>query len=1125
MTRIAAALVLIAGTLFPQDPAALIEQLRSDDLAVRERAFADLENLGAAAEEALKKAAKDPDAGVAHAVGKLLRIVELERTLSPALKKEFPGIARRLGRGMPEEWTRIYLDVASAAPDKAGVVAYASLTRADLEPLAANALRYAPKPDDRKFVASRVAEWQHRSALPCLLEMLRDADREIRRTARNALQTLVGRGIVELYMAELASKPTLLVESLDATYFPLQAYDAILPIVHHADDDTRENAVDILEELGVADAVAEVPAMFRMESVEARLQGLELLAALGDAESAAIAIPLLADKNDRVRIRAFKYLRGKVPIPVETLCRLIEDPDTDVRGDVLRQLKPEDGPAVFPSVRKCLDSESTRLTRYALEAMARLKDPETVDRALKILREGKVAGRIDAMGVLGSVAPERAAETIRPLLESETEPPGIREAAFETLERIDALPAPEDLAALARGAHGNLAWKAAIHLVRKKPEVLRGEWQRLLADPDMPRLSIPDLLKIEPREVLIPLFLQRFKDFDSRRWLVAQALIELKADPAPVREMVDSDDLSLRVEAIALLGSLGSGPGDADFLPLLEDPELKVREAALRVLQARGFNSWEPVARLSTSANEREDVAAARALFRHARTEMIPTLERLMSHWNRDIAEPAIVAQVVLRSPTVGGKLVEWLAGSDPQRVELARNVLAIVDSTEARAALPSLLARRDNKLRDFGSELVEALNAREHLRLMLPYLEEYENGYQAARNIAHLQGRELVPDLVALLKRPEAETRENAMYALTGLAAPESAPAIRAVLADPEPSMRLMAVVALGYVRDREAVPALVELLRHRSSLFRSASARALARIGDPSAGPALVPLLQDRVLTVRQEAAFAVGQLRTTEAVPMLLDLVRDPSTFARAIAALTRIATPEAVAGTVKLLELDNVDYRVIQAVGAMGAKDAMPRLRVLAEKSSWYAAEALARLGDDAPLAKLLESKDESVRFTAAGPFCRLGDRRGVDAILRRTPASRSLHLLNAVRNPAGWKALEARKFQVYFQGVRRNLLRIMGSDGGPPFRIEGVESFDTRAWAASRLEISHDAETGVDLLDEFLNREGNVLCAKSVQPIPPWTFIIEDDVIRILPVDAALEFWRLWWAAESSKDKK
>ena len=82
----------------PQGVRKLIEALRSDDVRERERATRALKKAGRAAAPELKKAAADSDKEVSSRAQYLLRVFDVQDTLTPKFMKTLPGVEDRLAR-------------------------------------------------------------------------------------------------------------------------------------------------------------------------------------------------------------------------------------------------------------------------------------------------------------------------------------------------------------------------------------------------------------------------------------------------------------------------------------------------------------------------------------------------------------------------------------------------------------------------------------------------------------------------------------------------------------------------------------------------------------------------------------------------------------------------------------------------------------------------------------------------------------------------------------------------------------------------------------------------------------------------------------------------------------------
>src|SRR6516162_6253624 len=112
-------LVVLLPFLAPQgdDPAALIEKLRSEKAEDRGDAERRLKALGKSALATLETAAKDKDPEVAARAKHLLRVLPIGQQLGVGLTTAFPGIDDRLARGDDHTWTETFLEIARRSWD------------------------------------------------------------------------------------------------------------------------------------------------------------------------------------------------------------------------------------------------------------------------------------------------------------------------------------------------------------------------------------------------------------------------------------------------------------------------------------------------------------------------------------------------------------------------------------------------------------------------------------------------------------------------------------------------------------------------------------------------------------------------------------------------------------------------------------------------------------------------------------------------------------------------------------------------------------------------------------------------------------------------------------------------
>jgi hypothetical protein len=151
-------------------------------------------------------------------------------------------------------------------------------------------------------------------------------------------------------------------------------------------------------------------------------------------------------------------------------------------------------------------------------------------------------------------------------------------------------------------------------------------------------------------------------------------------------------------------------------------------------------------------------------------------------------------------------------------------------------------------------------------------------------------------------------------------------------------------AAALLGEMQALEADAALARLLEHGDERVRYAAAAALARLATPAANAALQRMIVDTSPSVRLHAAsaYATGsQVRTAAPLSAALDAEMDGDVQLGILAALGRLATPDAVQKLVKAIapaaggHRRPVQYRVaaVEALANARGAAAIPALREL------------------------------------------------------------------------------------------------------------------------------------------------------------------------------------------------
>jgi len=126
----------------------------------------------------------------------------------------------------------------------------------------------------------------------------------------------------------------------------------------------------------------------------------------------------------------------------------------------------------------------------------------------------------------------------------------------------------------------------------------------------------------------------------------------------------------------------------------------------------------------------------------------------------------------------------------------------------------------------------------------------------------------------------------------------PAAYQALGTALRDEDTNIRQYAALAVGILDGRSVVPQLIAALKDPDDGVRGAAATALGKVGTPADGKNLIPLLADESTEVRRRVLLALGVLRVKEAGPALRTMYeanRRKELGVKVLAALSRIADP--------------------------------------------------------------------------------------------------------------------------------------------------------------------------------------------------------------------------------------
>ncbi|MEQ1898898.1 MAG: HEAT repeat domain-containing protein [Vicinamibacterales bacterium] len=415
--------------------------------------------------------------------------------------------------------------------------------------------------------------------------------------------------------------------------------------------------------------------------------------------------------------------------------------------------------------------------------------------------------------------------------------------------------------------------------------------------------------------------------------------------------------------ATAKRAAVVAPPEPSDIIPLLTDPEARVRRRA--ALAAGRAGQEEAVGPLVTLLRDEEFEVRQMAAF-------------ALGLLGRGSARPALVAALSDPHPAVQGRAAEALgrlAATDDAaavaamvRVHLEKGALKeILPDDESGGQLPADAVRLGlvalGGLGSFealasvalGSDAIPISSwwpfayalqrsgdarATGSLRALLTSSGRYSRTL-AMQGLGLLKAGDAVPDLLRVLTAQPVDRglAVESVRALRRIGDAQAAPALLALAGDgrSEPSLRLEAIEALGSMPASTGIgDALLDLLSERDANVRAAAFLALASLDPDAFLSAIAGLEADGDWRVRAAQAEAIGRLPAARALPALLGRLTDPDqrVVAPVLKALAATRSPEALAALMAGLKAEDLVVRA-EAARGLGAIKATASVRALAD----------------------------------------------------------------------------------------------------------------------------------------------------------------------------------------------
>jgi len=513
--------------------------------------------------------------------------------------------------------------------------------------------------------------------------------------------------------------------------------------------------------------------------------------------------------------------------------------------------------------------------------------------------------------------------------------------------------------------------------------------------------------------------------------------------------------------------------------------------------------------------------AAITALGYLGTRKAVPEATRLLSDVDPIVRSRAAGALGKLRAREAAKMILPML------EVEPSAHVLDAMVELGARDAIPKI-ERLLNGRSELGQEALEALSdlgAKESIPRILPLLKLTDETLvnPALVTLRKLDAREAIPQVMTLLSSEEYSTRSNALYFLEVVSPKDALEHSLNLLKHPDWKTRRDAADTLGRMGDAKSITALIDRLEDEDRDVRKAAVTALGSLGASKTIPRLKELFDVERGELKPVVMVALARLGSKEIVPMVLKELRSDREEIRlgALEALGILRARQATEDVAILLKDSNANVRrqAVSTLTEIAGPEAVPHIipllqdkwfpvaarvvKCLAQVKAWHAKPDVARLLDDV---------NPYARLHAATWLALAGSTEGVPELLFDELEMAPFIVLNALRWPKLWSRLDQRSAPRLLEGTLVESVERLAREVGMDLVVEPDPLGKAKHLLQQRRR--HDFGGGVVSVADALTR---------VLP-DALSVVVEEERIRLISRNSAVEFWRAWWKETSRQEK-
>jgi HEAT repeat protein len=742
------------------------------------------------------------------------------------------------------------------------------------------------------------------------------------------------------------------------------------------------------------------------------------------------------------------------------------------------------------------------------EIARRLSDPDPKIRAHSV-------SRLRILGVREHL-PEM-------LLHLEDPDPEVRTAAFEAASMFQATEATPKLLELLRDPRTDCRRQAADALGLLQARGAVGPLMPLLRDEEVTcrGSAAGALVRLRAYDRIPELVALQKSGIPEARHAALEVLAGLEvAEAVPgLKACLHDPRVERRLWAIEMLGRQNAPGVIQDLVAMLEDRDLQVLRWALQSLKERKAREGIPKI-LPLVKNPQIRAEALGYVVAVEAKETVPQLLELLK--TPELRIEILYVLGMLRDPASLPAILRRLDDADRLVHDAAMQALIRIGGRESIPALEGRMESEDSYTRTEAIAALGELGSKSSIPLLRKKIEsspEWDRVCigESLLRLGDPQGAEMLFDA---LQHGFDQTRIRAIQGLTALQPPGLLEPVRNALKDTEKEVRDAAIEYLESHRCKSAIPDLFPFLKTDVSWYYPA--RLIVEVNARETIPQLRKMVQEESPVLRARMAGVLAALGARESIPDILALLENPETALPAIDALGDLGAVEALPQIRGFLDHDNPDLRRMAAValGKLGVRDIIPDLvRLLRDPDrnvALNAAESLVELGARSAvpdLRRLLAGGED-----LAAALAKLGAPVFVEDLYETAVNRHDSFPLNAIRRPEAWSKLEGRVYVRHPEDSIREALERMAREAGLPIAwpegpVDLAKSqWDYRSEWASDLSMKQAVSPRSSLLRALERSASDAYCA----------VVIENDRIRILSQAAARDFWKAWWNAERPK---